>query len=198
VGLGPPVDPGQTPIDEDEKDGLLIPTITTRKELNEFEQLNIEEAVQWTLGTRFDAAGVLTEEFIKDLHGRMFGSTWAWAGRFRTTNKNIGVDKFEIAVHLRALLDDTRFWVDGATYEPDELCIRFKYRLVSIHCFTDGNGRHARLMADILVEHEFGRPVFTWGGATLAHPGQARSIYISALRSADTGIIAPLVTFARL
>jgi len=197
VGLGLPVDPGQIPIDEDEKDALLIPTITTRKELNEFEQLNVEEAVQWTLSTHFDAAEVLTEEFIKGLHRRMFGSTWAWAGRFRTTNKNIGVDKFEISVHLRTLLDDTRFWVERGTYETDELCIRFKHRLVSIHCFPDGNGRHARLMADILVEHEFGRPVFTWGAATLTRPGQARGTYVSALRSADAGDIGPLVTFAR-
>ena len=198
MGLEPPIDPGQTPLDEDERDALLIPTITTRAELDEFEQLNVEEAIQWTLGLRLDADDILTEAFIKNLHERMFGNTWAWAGHFRTTNKNLGVDKFDIPVHLRTLLEDTRFWIHEATFEPDEICIRFKHRLVSIHCFPDGNGRHARLMADILTENVFGRPVFTWGGVTLTRPGQARAVYISALRSADEGDIRPLVEFARL
>ncbi len=197
MGLDPAADSDQTPLDEDEKHELLIPTITTREELDEFEQLNIEQAVQWTLRTRFEAAEILTEGFIKSLHRRMFGSTWAWAGRFRTTNKNLGVDKLDIPVHLRTLLDDTRFWIHEDTYERDEICVRFKHRLVSIHCFPDGNGRHARLLADILVEHEFARPVFTWGGATLTRPGQARGAYISALRFADAGDIGPLVAFAR-
>ena len=195
--LASPIDPGQTSLDDDERDALLIPTITTRSELDEFEQLNIEEAVQWTLETRFDVDKILTENFVKDLHERMFGSTWAWGGQFRTTNKNLGVDKLEIPVHLRALLEDTRFWIREATYEPDEICVRLKHRIVSIHCFPNGNGRHARMMADILAEVVFDRPVFTWGGVTLSRPGQARASYISALRLADAGDVGPLVEFAR-
>ena len=197
MGLGSTVDLGQTPLDDEEKQALLIPSVTTRSELDEFEQLNIEEAIQWTLESRFDESEILTEAFVKRLHRRMYGNTWGWAGQFRTSNKNLGVDKFSIAVDLRALLTDARFWVESGTYEPDEICIRFKHRMVSIHCFANGNGRHSRLMADILAQRTFARPVFTWGLARLTHPGQARTAYISALRKADQGELEPLIEFAR-
>ncbi|MGH2564811.1 MAG: mobile mystery protein B, partial [Ginsengibacter sp.] len=139
---------GQTPLDEDEKEGLLIKTIATRGELDEFEQQNIEQAVLWTLSRSFKADAVFTEDFLRALHKRMYSNVWAWAGEFRKTNKNIGVDKWQIPTDLRNLLDDTKFWYANNTYSPDELTIRFKHRLVSIHCFPNGNGRHSRLMAD--------------------------------------------------
>ena len=101
---------GQTPLDEDEKEGLIIPTIATRGELDEFEQQNIEQAVSWSLGRSFKAETVFTEEFLKSVHKRMYGNVWAWAGEFRHTNKNIGVDKWQIPVELRNLLDDVKYW----------------------------------------------------------------------------------------
>lgn len=188
---------GQTPLDEDEKDGLLIPTIATRQELDEFEQLNVEEAIEWTLRLRLKSGQILTDGFVRKLHRRMYGNVWAWAGDFRRTDKNIGVGKWEIPTALRLLLDDSKYWIDHETYAPDEIAIRFKHRLVSIHCFPNGNGRHSRLMADILASTVFGRSVFTWGMASLVKPTDARRQYILALREADIGDIAPLIAFAR-
>ncbi len=188
---------GQTPLDEDEKEGLLIPTITTRGELDEFEQQNIEQAVLWTLSRSFKANTVFTEDFIKALHKRMYGNVWAWAGEFRKTNKNIGVDKWQIPTELKYLLDDVKHWMENNTYSSDELSIRFKHRLVSIHCFPNGNGRHSRLIADIVIEKIFKQPVFTWGAANLVRQGDTRTAYLSAIKAADAGNIQPLINFAR-
>jgi len=151
---------GQTPLDEDEKDGLKIKSISTRGELDEFEQQNIEDAIQWSLSRKFKLEQILTESFIQELHKRMYGSVWNWAGEYRKTNKNIGVDKYEIPLHLRNLLDDTKYWQVQNVYEPDELAIRFKHKLVSIHCFPNGNGRHSRMIADIIIERVYQLPVF--------------------------------------
>ena len=151
---------GQTPIDDDEKQGLLIPTVTVRRELDEFEQQNIENAVQWTMSRSFTASEILTEDFVRRLHSRMFSDVWKWAGEFRRTNKNIGVDRFQIRIELRTLLDDCGFWIEHTTYPEDEIAVRFSHRLVSIHCFPNGNGRHSRLIADVIVEKALARQVF--------------------------------------
>ena len=188
---------GQTPREGDEKEGVLIPTIATRGELDEFEQQNIEQAVQWSLGRSLKAENVFTEEFIRALHKRMYGNVWAWAGEFRKTNKNIGVDKWEIPTALRQLLDDVKYWYENKTYNPDELTIRFKHRLVSIHCFANGNGRHSRLMADIVIEKVFKEPVYSWGAGDLVKKGDPRTTYLSAIKAADNGEIQPLIKFAR-
>ncbi|NDF98435.1 MAG: mobile mystery protein B, partial [Chitinophagia bacterium] len=158
---------GQTPLDEDEKDGLLINTIATRGELDEFEQQNIEEAVQWTLERSFKPDTIFTEDFVRMVHKRMYANVWKWAGAFRNTNKNIGTDKWQISAELRTLLDDVRYWHQHSVYSADEIALRFKHRLVSIHCFANGNGRHSRLMADIIIEKIYRKPVFTWGTTNL-------------------------------
>ena len=166
---------GQTPLDEEEKDGLLISTITTRSELDEFEQNNIEKAIQWTLTRKFRKDEILTEEFIKLVHKKMYGEVWAWAGKFRKTNKNIGVDRHQVPTQLRLLLDDCKYWIANGTYPPDEIAVRFKHRIVSIHCFSNGNGRHSRMMGDLIIEKIFGQPVFTWGAnSNLTKPGDTR------------------------
>lgn len=188
---------GETPLDDDEKEGLLIKTIATRGELDEFEQQNIEQAVLWSLNRSFKPKEVFTEEFIQGLHKRMYGDVWAWAGDFRQTNKNIGVDKWQISVELKYLLDDTKFWYANNTYNPDELTIRFKHRLVSIHCFPNGNGRHSRLMADIIIEKIFKQPVYSWGATSLVKEGNTRAAYLSAIKAADQGDIEPLIKFAK-
>ena len=189
---------GQTPLDEEEKDGLLIPTITTHGELDEFEQLNIEKAIRWTLSQKFKTDQILTEEFVKLVHKKMYGDVWAWAGEFRKTNKNIGVDRYQIAVELRKLLGDCKFWISNDTYPPDEIAIRFKHRIVQIHCFSNGNGRHSRLMGDLIIEKIFDYPVFTWGANTdLAKAGDTRATYLAAIKAADLEDIEPLLKFAR-
>ncbi len=188
---------GQTPLDEEEKDGLLILTIATREELDEFEQQNIEQAVQWTLGGYFKPETIFTEAFIRKLHKRMFAEVWTWAGEFRKTNKNIGTDKLKIPVELRCLVGDAMYWHENNTFPPDEIAVRFKHRLVSIHCFPNGNGRHSRLMADIIAEKVFKRPVFTWGATNLSNEGDARAAYLRALKAADYGDYSLLLAFAR-
>lgn len=188
---------GQTPLDEEEKEGLLIPSIATLGELDEFEQQNIEQAVQWTLKRSFKQEKVLTEAFIKEVHKRMYGEVWAWAGEFRKTNKNIGVDKWQVSLELKTLLDDAVFWINNKVYEPDELAVRFKHRLVSIHCFPNGNGRHSRLLADIIIQKVFKLPVFPWGAGDLVHAGDARKRYLDGIKAADKGDYKPLINFAR-
>lgn len=188
---------GQTPLDPEEIDGLLIDTIATRNELDEFEQQNIEQAMQWLVSKKFKVSQILSEEFLKQLHKRMYRHVWAWAGEFRTTEKNIGVARYRIGSELRILLDDTLYWVENDTYSPQEIALRFKHRLVSIHCFANGNGRHSRLMADIIIEKIFRMPVFSWGTANLVAQGDARANYLNAVRAGDAGDIAPLIKFAR-
>jgi Fic-DOC domain mobile mystery protein B len=188
---------GQTPLDEEEKEGLLIPSITTREELNEFEQLNIEKAIQWTFGKKLKAEQLFSEKFIKDLHKRMYGEVWKWAGTFRTSEKNIGIKSYLIAVELKQLLDDAIFWNDNNTYDSEELAILFKHRLVSIHCFANGNGRHSRLIADLIMEKLYNSKFFSWGSANLVKATKARSSYRQAVRKADKNDIQPLIAFAK-
>ncbi|MCE2733221.1 MAG: mobile mystery protein B [Chryseotalea sp.] len=189
---------GQTPLDEEEKEGLLIPTITTRGELDEFEQLNIEKAIRWTFTRKFKKEDILTEDFIKLVHKRMYSDVWAWAGEFRKTNKNIGVDRYQVAIELRKLLDDCNHWIDHGTYPPDEIAVRFKHRIVSIHCFSNGNGRHSRMMGDLIIEKIFGNPVFTWGATIdLIKTSDIRKEYLTAVKAADKNDIGPLLEFAR-
>jgi Fic-DOC domain mobile mystery protein B len=188
---------GQTPIEEEEIQGLLINTITTRGELDEFEQKNIEEAIQWTMQRSFKKEMVLTESFIRSLHKRMYGKVWAWAGKFRKTERNIGINSKQISVSLKNLLDDTLFWLENNTYPPDEIAVRFKHRLVSIHCFPNGNGRHSRLMADIIIEKICKEPRFTWGEGDLSKKSQIRDEYIAAVKEADKNNYQPLLAFAR-
>lgn len=190
---------GQTPLDEDEKDDLLIDTIATRAELDEFEQQNIEEAVQWTLGKSLNIDTIFTDDFIRMVHKRMYGNVWKWAGEFRKTNKNIGSDKWQISAELRSLLGDVKFWCHNNTYSPDEIALRFKHRLVSIHCFPNGNGRHSRLMADLVIEKIFKSAVFSWGAINKNEniKTDTRVNYLRALKSADTGDYSYLLVFAR-
>ena len=188
---------GQTPIDEDEKIGLKISSITTIAELNEFEQINIQKAVEWTLAKKISKDMLFTEDFICKLHKKMFGEVWRWAGKFRKSNKNIGVDKFMIIVELRNLIEDVKYWIDNQIYEPDEIAIRFKHRMVKIHLFANGNGRHSRIMADLIITKVFSLHSFTWGSTNLANTSYLRTQYINALQEADNDNYKNLINFAR-
>lgn len=185
--------PGATPLDADELANLIPGHITTQGELNEWEQLNIAQGEKWAHRQRKE---ILDEIFVRRLHRQMFGETWRWAGSFRKSDKNIGVDWLRIGVELKQLLDDARYQIEHSSFPADELAIRFHHRLVAIHPFPNGNGRHARLMADLLVMH-LGRPRFTWGSASLVDPNETRQRYIKALQAADARDIAPLLAFAR-
>ncbi|PJB13255.1 MAG: cell filamentation protein Fic [Flavobacteriales bacterium CG_4_9_14_3_um_filter_40_17] len=187
---------GQTPLDEEQKKGIKIKSITTQEELDEFEQLNIEKAVEWTIHTRLKPEKILTEKFIKDLHKRMYGDVWKWAGEYRKTDKNIGVKWTQIQIELKNLMDDTKYWIDNKTYPPEEIAIRFKHRIVAIHCFVNGNGRHSRMMADIIIESVFGKETFSWHQSNMVKADEKRKEYIKALKETDKRNIKPLMKFA--
>jgi Fic-DOC domain mobile mystery protein B len=188
---------GQTPIDDEEKEGLKIKSIATQGELDEFEQLNIEKAIEWTIHANLKQERILTEKFIKDLHKRMYGDVWKWAGVFRKTDKNIGIKWTQIGIELKNLIDDTTYWIENKTYPPEEIAIRFKHRLVAIHCFPNGNGRHSRMMADIIIEFIFDKDIFSWHKSKMVKPDETRKMYITALKEADHGNIKNLIEFAQ-
>ena len=188
---------GQTPLDEEEKDGLKIKSITTQGELDEFEQLNIEKAVEWTIHANLIPEKILTEKFVKDLHKRMYGDVWKWAGEFRSSEQNISIAWTQIGTELKNLLDDTKYWIENNTFSPEEIAIRFKHRIVSIHCFPNGNGRHSRMMADIIMESIFEKETFTWHQSNMIKADETRKEYIDALRKADNGNVKPLIEFAK-
>lgn len=189
--------PGQTPLTPAELDELKVESISTRGELDELEQQNIEKAHEWLLVKDFSLDRILSEKFIFELHRRMLGDVWSWAGQTRKSNKNIGVDWTEIRTSLRPLIDDTKYWIEHHTYSDDEIAIRFKFRIVSIHCFPNGNGRHSRLMADVIIEKIFHKLPFTWGGGNITQQGQTRSNYLAALKVAEQTNINDLIAFAR-
>jgi Fic-DOC domain mobile mystery protein B len=175
---------GATPLDPGEMDGLKLRHITTRGELDRWEQENIQEAIAW-LPRRRKKENILNETFLCQLHEKMFGKVWKWAGTFRRSNKNIGVEWPHISVELRMLMDNVNYWIANHTFSPQEIAYRFHHRLVWIHLFPNGNGRHSRMITDILLTEVFNIKPFSWGSSSLVEAGIVRKQYIDALRAAD-------------
>src|SRR5680860_32679 len=188
---------GQTPLEDEEREGLKIKNISSREELDEYEQKNIESALLWLLTKKLTAAQILSEDFIKSIHYRMFKNVWTWAGKFRQINKNLGVEWFAIEVEIKKLIDDCLYFIDNKTYKEEEIAIRLKHRLVYIHPFNNGNGRHSRLLADVLMQKVFNKEPFKWGGSNLLKPDKVRKDYIDAVREADKGSYEKLIGFAK-
>lgn len=185
-------DDAATPLTPDERAQLIPTYITTRAQLNEAEQANIADADLWAFQRR---RNVLDEAFLLNLHKRMLNGVWKWAGTFRRTERNIGIQACRIGMELRQLLDDVRYWVEHETYTPDEIAVRFHHRLVFIHPFPNGNGRHARLAADLLA-FQLGEERFSWGSTNLVAVDETRAGYVAALKAADNHDIEPLLAFA--
>jgi Fic-DOC domain mobile mystery protein B len=184
--------PGATPLDPDEAAGLIPTHIVNHAQLNEWELANIIEAERWAFTRKHK--NLLQIDFIKKLHKRMFADTWRWAGTFRTTEKNIGIDPAHIQPALHDLCEDVKTQLAHNSYPLDEIAARFSHRLVAIHPFANGNGRLSRMVADLLLEqHNVAR--FSWGAKTNA--ADAREQYLSALRAADRGDYEPLLQFVR-
>lgn len=191
-------DDSATPLDPSERDGLIPAWITLRHELNAAEQANILKAQTSLFGRRrrLDAAGWIDHDAISGLHRRMFGEVWRWAGAYRRSDRNLGVPWVQVPIEMRQLCDDARTWLDMAAFSPDELAVRFHHRMVWIHPFPNGNGRAARMIADLLVV-ALGSRRFSWGGLAATDPADIRARYIAALRKADQHDLAPLIAFAR-
>lgn len=178
---------GQTPIDEDEKQAL-IPSISTMSELNVWEHENILDGRKWALNLRvLSRYDVFDVEFLLRLHEKMFGKVWKWAGKLRTSGKNIGCDPYQIRIELKTLCDDARYWFESKTYSIEQLALVFHHRLVKIHLFPNGNGRHARLVSDCIVRRFAPEKKIDWQGRDKMSSDELRKNYIFALRSADRG-----------
>jgi Fic-DOC domain mobile mystery protein B len=186
-------DDANTPLDADEREALLPSYITLRRELNEAEQVNIAAAMAWLRRRKRD---VLDETFLRELHKRMFGKTWRWAGHYRVTGRNIGVEAYRIRVEVVYAIDDAKFWVTNTTFPADEIAVRLSHRLVFIHPFPNGNGRFSRLVGDLMAM-QLGRPPFSWGSQNLVDATAMRRAYIQALRAADAHDFSLLIAFAR-
>jgi Fic-DOC domain mobile mystery protein B len=186
-------DDANTPLEAEEREQLIPSYITTRAELNEAELVNIADAIRW-LGSRKHK--LLDQDFLNELHQRMFGDVWKWAGQYRTTPRNIGIDAYRIPVELYQVIDDARFWVEHGTFAPDEIAVRFSHRVVAIHPYPNGNGRFSRMIGDFLAV-QLGQPRFTWGRVSLFDPSETRKEYITALKGADAGDYDHLIAFSR-
>jgi len=190
--------PGNTFLTPDELAGLK-PSLATKKELDQFERQNILDAHRWALSPRvLKREDPFIEPYLRELHRRMFGQTWTLAGKYRTTNKNLGVAFHQILNGIAAVLGDTHYWTEHEIFDIDEIAVRFHHRLVWIHPFPNGNGRHARLLADVVVMKS-GREPFSWGARELTDAGPARAEYIRCLKAADANNedIRGLLKFAR-
>lgn len=190
--------PGATPLNPNEIAGLRLSYISTQGELNAAEQDNILQGEKWAFAQK--RRNFLTEKFFRDLHKKMFGHVWKWAGAYRTSDKSIGVPWYQIPTEINKLIGDTRYWITHETYPIDEIAARFHHRLVSIHPFPNGNGRWARVMADVLL-FNLGLEPFTWGSnsntGTLNEKSEARANYIRALQFADARDYSHLLKFVR-
>jgi Fic-DOC domain mobile mystery protein B len=183
-----------TPLAPEERDGLRLSWVTTRADLNVAEQDNIDKGAAWAFRAR--RQDMLTVDFVLQLHKRMFGDVWTWAGQYRRTERNIGIAPFLIGVQTSQLMGDAAYWVQHETYEPIELAVRLHHKLVFIHPFPNGNGRHARLMADLLLQR-LGVPALSWGGGSLNDLTALRRAYVDALRLADREDYEALIAFAQ-
>jgi Fic-DOC domain mobile mystery protein B len=186
-----------TILTDDEREGLKIKTIISRDDLNQFEQKNIEQASDWLLRKKISLPLLLSIKFINDLHYQMLGQVWVWAGKYRKSNKNIGVDKTQVSSEIKKLLDDCQYWIDNKTFTPEEIAIRFSHRLVWIHPFANGNGRLSRLLADIMMERIFKKPRFSWSFSRSGLRASWRADYHQALVEADNYKYERLLNFAK-
>jgi Fic-DOC domain mobile mystery protein B len=182
-----------TPLSEADKRGLKLSHIATRAALDAAEQENSARGQDWALRRE---RVILSERFITNLHRHMFDDVWRGAGYYRTVDVNLGIDYWKIPVAIRILIDDATLWLANDIYPPDAVALRFHHRLTQIRPFANGNGRHARLIADLLMMRQGGER-FTWGNGSQRDPGELRRRYIAALQVADTDDLAPLLAFAR-
>jgi len=194
--MWPDLPEGTTPLHPDEVEDLIPSFIQTKEALNRWEQENILAAERWLFTARTRRRIEMSRDFLLLVHRRMFDRTWRWAGQPRLTERNIGVDPRVIGIEMRNLCDDADFWLTHGTYGLDEAVARIHHRLVAIHPFPNGNGRHARMIADAIL-FRAGHPRFTWGSTDLVETGEVRRRYITALRAADDHDIRPLLDFVR-
>lgn len=182
---------GATPINPEEFDGLIPKHITTRDELNAAEFENIGEAqIKYYLAKRKFQFSVSS---LYRIHQDMFKNVWRWAGKKRTTNKNIGIDKTQIDAQMKVVIDDLSYWIEDKMNEI-EISARLHHRLVYIHPFNNGNGRWARFIVNLFLIDKV-ESFLDIPEQELLHSNDLRQKYISALKDADVQNFVPLIEF---
>ena len=190
--------PGATPLSEEDLEGLKVASVRTHAELNEVEAANIIRGQEWALRARLARMPLmLSDEFMQRLHKRMLGDVWRWAGEYRRADTNIGVPHLQVRQSLRKLFFEAQGWLEYDAYSPDEFTVRLHHGVVSVHPFRNGNGRHARMLAHLVMVRHFKLEPLPWGGSQLRYADRNRQSYLDALRAADHHDITPLLTFAR-
>ena len=175
--------PGETPIDVS---GLKRKGISTRAELNRAEAENIRKVIVKYLAakpSRRSAPFTLT--WVKRLHKQMFGEVWEWAGDFRQENLNLGCEWHQVQMQVQGLLDDLVFWQERGDSLLEQAA-RLHHRAVWIHPFSNGNGRWARMLANIWLKRH-AHPIVEWPEETIGSKGLLRDEYLGAIRTADIG-----------
>jgi|SRR5882672_605082 len=188
--IGNPI-PGETPLREEDLKDLKLPWIKTREQLNEVEGENIVSAKEWALKSRNAALpGMLSDEYIQSLHKRMYRDVWKWAGKIRhhELQNEFASKPSQIRIDLKNAYNDAKYWLEHLKLGPEEFAVQVHHRIVRVHPFHNGNGRHARLMADLILERHFKLAPLQWGGGSaLDNDEPNRANYISALKAADAG-----------
>lgn len=187
---------GQNQLNEEELSGLKIEGLKSYSDIHDAEEAGIKKTVAWVEKNYFKPEKIFTEAFIKEIHKRMFADVWNWAGKYRLANKNLGVDKIKISSELKQLMSNTKFWIEDESYDMDEIAVRFAHRLMQIQAFPDGNARHAKIMANVILEHLLNSEIFSWG-ESIPDPEKNRAEFLEALRKADKGKMDDLLKFAR-
>src|SRR3954468_22432072 len=92
-----------TPLDPALRGALVQTWVTTRADLNEAEEENIVKGAAWARRRRGGAETLLNDDFSKNLHKRMFGEVWKWAGGYRQNKLNIGIAPHVVAAEMPAM-----------------------------------------------------------------------------------------------
>jgi Fic-DOC domain mobile mystery protein B len=174
--------------------GLKIKSIKTRRQLNEAEFESILRVTKkYLMSKPSQKLAPFTFGWLLELHREILGSIWSWAGEIRTTQKNIGVSANIVTAELGVIAIES----EKRHSETGDLVIataaEFHHRAVWVHPFEDGNGRWARLLANIwLMQHD--QPVIIWPASDLRDTeSPIRGEYIAAMKHADLRNYGPLI-----
>ena len=179
----------------DDISGLLlnISKHYTLQELYIYEAKNITKATLKYLSAKPDKKlAPFDYEWLLQLHYEMFGDVWEWAGKPRKVELSIGIKAYMVPMELKKLVDDLIYWQEHKTFNTIEIASKIHHRAVQIHPFKNGNGRWARMLANIYLKQNGLAPT-KWNENLLSKENPHRDKYITALKKADKGDYTELI-----
>jgi fido (protein-threonine AMPylation protein) len=183
--------PGETPIDPS---GLRSPYkkwVKTRRQLAQPEAENIRKAtLKYLTGKLTCRKAPFDVAWMLRLHHEMLGDVWQWAGQTRRTGCQFGVDWQQIEMQLYGTVEDLEIWQESMDLLEQSTNLHF--RGVWIHPFQDGNGRWARLLANIWLRLN-GEPIVEWPAEVSGIESRIRQEYLDCIRHAIDGEMGPLI-----